>query len=86
MFQKAFCPKCGRELRGAIETTSTNNGKYVFIVQTETSDCNWVKCLGCKTISCKECRRDRYHYCCNEGRIIDHERARAALANGHNKN
>jgi len=80
MFKKATCPKCGRNLTGAIEKTTTNDGTYVFIVQRETSDCNWTVCNGCKQVMCKSCRADRPRHCCLEGRIVDEERARAELA------
>lgn len=80
MLEKSTCPKCDKKLMGAIEITTTNNGTYSFIVQKETSDCNWVKCIGCEQVMCKKCYADRPRYCCSEGRIVDHERARAALA------
>ena len=85
MFEKPKCPKCGRELTGAIDKTTTNDGRYVYLVQKETSDCNWVNCPGCKQVMCKTCYQNRPRYCCSEGRIIDRERARAALANGNNR-
>ncbi|MEQ1762128.1 MAG: hypothetical protein ABL984_03175 [Pyrinomonadaceae bacterium] len=86
MFEKPKCPKCNRELTGAIETTTTNDGIYSFIVQKETSDCNWVNCQGCKQVMCKTCYQMRPRYCCNEGRIVDRERARATLVDSLNGN
>lgn len=73
------CPNCGRELTGAMEAASTVEGDYVFIVKRETSDCNWTTCGGCQTVICKPCREARPTYCCDEGRVIDHERARMSL-------
>jgi hypothetical protein len=73
------CPKCGRELSGAIESAWAAEGDYVFVVKRETSDCNWTRCDGCKDVSCKACRKAQPIYCCEVGRIIDHERARQSL-------
>jgi len=81
MDKKPNCPDCGRELTGAIEATSVTQGDYVFIVNQETSDCNWTQCGGCKMLLCKPCRIARRDYCCDEGRIVDHECVRAAIAN-----
>lgn len=80
MSERTNCRNCGKELVGAIETTTATEGSYVYIVQQETSDCNWAKCTYCKTVLCKSCRRDRPRHCCSVGRIIDTERARAAVA------
>lgn len=85
MVEENTCPKCQRELKGAIETVTTNDGTYVFLVQLETTDCNWVKCSGCKQISCKECRESRYRFCCYEGRITDQQRAQTEFARGNAK-
>ena len=74
------CRFCGRQLTGAIENTIAQQGKFVFIVLRETSDRNWVKCPGCKQVACKACYRNSPKYCCNEGRIIDRERARVSVA------
>lgn len=79
------CRNCGKELTGAIETMFAIVNKYVFIVQRETDDCNWTKCTGCRRVVCKRCRSRQQKYCCIEGRIIDHERARAAAANGNGR-
>lgn len=80
MSENINCPRCGEQLTGVVEVTSAIEGNYVFVVQRETEDCNWVKCMGCRKVYCKECRRDLRQYCCNEGRIVDRERARAKLA------
>lgn len=80
MFKEIICPTCGKELTGAIDLTLSTVNKHVFIVQRETDDCNWCKCTGCKKIMCKRCYSDQQNYCCSEGRIIDHERARTAIA------
>lgn len=80
MSDNTNCRGCGRLLTGVVEVTTAVEGNYVFIVQRETSDCNWTKCMGCRKVICKECRRDRPEYCCHEGRIIDRERARAKPA------
>jgi hypothetical protein len=86
MFQKVNCPECRTPLTGAIETTTTNDGMYSYVVQKETSDCNWITCMGCKKVMCKKCYNARPKYCCNEGRIVDRERARVALATATNGN
>ena len=80
MSEQPCCRLCGKQLTGAIENAIANNGKYVFVVMRETSDCNWVKCPGCKQVACKTCYRNNPKYCCYQGRIIDRERAQAATA------
>lgn len=79
MSNPVFCPKCERELTGAIEMVSTTVGNFVYIVPRETGDCNWRKCRGCKNVVCKKCDDDQMEYCCEEGRIVARERAGAAL-------
>ena len=86
MLRETKCPKCCRNLVGAIQKTTTNDGRFSFVVQQETSDCNWVNCPGCGQVMCKVCYNDQLKYCCNEGRIIDRERARAALTKSISEN
>jgi hypothetical protein len=81
MNENTKCPSCARELTGAIETTKATQGIYVFVVQRETSDCNWTRCSGCKTVACKRCRRERPKFCCEVGRTVDTERVRVAASN-----
>ena len=78
MSDNCQCQLCGRELKGAIELTSTEVDKFVYIVSRETADCNWNRCRGCKTILCKTCDRERPFFCCDEGRIVSRERAESA--------
>lgn len=78
MFEKVDCRRCGAELNGALESTVVMSGKYVFVTVRETTDCNWTRCPGCRQILCKKCYADLPNYCCEEGRIVDRERARAA--------
>ena len=84
MYEEAHCRRCGKELTGVLESTSVTSGKYVFVTVRETTDCNWSKCPCCRQILCKKCYAELPNYCCEEGRIVDRERARAAsmLGNG----
>ena len=73
-----FCPKCKRELTGAIELVSTTVGNFIYVVSQETADCNWRRCRGCRTVLCKICDDEQREYCCDEGRIVARERAGVA--------
>ncbi len=85
MSNSAKCPGCGRELTGVVDVTTAVRGNYVFIVQRETSDCNWTICMCCRRVVCKRCRRDSPQYCFREGPIIDRERARAGRAHSESR-
>ncbi len=50
-----ICRRCGRELRGAIETSFMSLGRLVCITSIETPDCNWTRCRVCKGSVCKTC-------------------------------
>lgn len=75
MSDPIVCPKCTRELTGAIEIVPRQVGNFVYLVTKETSDCNWRKCRGCKTALCKNCDDEQQLFCCEEGRIVARERA-----------
>ena len=79
MSNSFFCPQCKRELTGALEMTFSDVGQHTYLVTQDTSDCNWRRCRGCKTVLCKQCDDDQRLYC-DEGRIVARERAGAALA------
>lgn len=49
------CALCAAELTGAIETRCVSLRRAVMITMIETSDCNWARCLECKTAVCKRC-------------------------------
>jgi hypothetical protein len=53
--QTGTCHRCGRELRGAIETNFMSLGRLVCITTIETPDCNWTQCRTCKKSVCKSC-------------------------------
>lgn len=53
--QTGTCSRCGRELRGAIETNYMSLGRLVCITSIETPDCNWTTCSKCKKSVCKSC-------------------------------
>jgi hypothetical protein len=79
MSETSFCPKCKRELTGALDLVFTDVGSYSYLVSRETTDCNWRQCRGCKMVLCKRCDDEQSRYCCSEGRIVARERAGAAL-------
>lgn len=81
-----YCPRCNRELTGAIELVSATVGNYVYIVTKETPDCNWRRCRGCKLVLCKQCDDAQPSYCCEEGRIVARERAGSVLHQQHSEN
>lgn len=80
-----FCRECKRELTGAIEMMFSDVGKHTYLVTKETSDCNWRRCRGCKTVLCKQCDDDQRLYCCDEGRIVSRERATATITAEQNR-
>lgn len=80
MYKTDTCRACGKELTGAIETTLVPQGEFVEIVSRETGDCNWRLCKGCKNVLCKKCYSEQRDYCCEEGRIVDRERAQFEIA------
>lgn len=48
--------RCGRELKGAIETHRVSVGAFVCIaVSIETPECNWTRCRICQKAVCKSC-------------------------------
>jgi hypothetical protein len=49
------CPKCQKELVGAIEVSSGNVGGIGVVVMQETSDRNWILCDSCNQTICKSC-------------------------------
>ncbi len=49
------CPKCSRELLGAIETSSAEVSGIQFVVIRETTDRNWIACDACNQTICKAC-------------------------------
>lgn len=49
------CPECGRQLVGAIETSSAVVGGIQFVVMDETPDRNWITCDACNQTICKAC-------------------------------
>ena len=79
MFKIVTCRTCGKELTGAIESTFARDGEFVEIVSRETFDCNWRFCQGCNVVRCKKCYAEQREYCCEEGRVVDRERAQSAL-------
>lgn len=79
MSQIETCRKCGKELTGAIESTLSSVGIYVYVVQRETFECNWNLCKGCQRVLCKKCYAEQRSYCCDEGRIVTRERAQLRL-------
>lgn len=79
MADEVFCPKCKRELIGALIVTDSVVDEYVYVVHHETPDCNWRLCRGCHEILCKACDDAQRTYCCDEGFILSRERASAAL-------
>lgn len=52
---KSSCHRCGRELKGAIETNYMSLGRLVCITSIETPDCNWTRCPVCKKSVCRSC-------------------------------
>lgn len=53
--QDETCPKCNKQLTGAIETVSATVGGIQFVVMHETGDRNWIICDRCNTTVCKSC-------------------------------
>ena len=53
--QPDHCPKCGRVLTGAIETSSAVVCGIQFVVMEETPDRNWITCDACNKTLCKKC-------------------------------
>ena len=49
------CPKCSKELTGAIETSAAVVGGIQMVVMRETPDRNWIICDGCNQTVCKSC-------------------------------
>jgi len=49
------CHRCGRELRGAIESHYMSLGRLVCITAIETPDCNWIRCWVCRNAVCGSC-------------------------------
>lgn len=49
------CPKCRKQLTGAIETAAAVVGGIQFVVMRETPDRNWIICDGCNKTVCKSC-------------------------------
>lgn len=49
------CPKCKRQLTGAIETSASVVGGIQFVVTEETPDRNWIICDSCNQTVCKSC-------------------------------
>jgi len=49
------CHRCGRELKGAIETNFMSLGRLVCITTIETPECNWTRCQVCRKSVCKAC-------------------------------
>jgi hypothetical protein len=79
MGDEFFCRLCKRELTGALDVTFSDVGEYTYLVQLETSDCNWRRCNGCKLVLCKKCDDEQLFSCCAEGRIVTTERALGIL-------
>ncbi|HMO81180.1 MAG TPA: hypothetical protein PKD24_10350 [Pyrinomonadaceae bacterium] len=55
MSSRNACHKCGRELRGAVETHYMSLARLVCFTAIETPDCNWMRCRVCKKAVCKSC-------------------------------
>jgi hypothetical protein len=49
------CPKCSKQLVGAIEVNSAVIGGISMIVMEETPDRNWILCDFCNQTICKNC-------------------------------
>ncbi len=49
------CPRCSKELIGAIEITEGGIGGLRIVTMRETSDRNWITCDGCNQTICKSC-------------------------------
>lgn len=49
------CPKCHKQLVGAVEVNSTVISGISIVVMEETTDRNWILCDFCNKTICKSC-------------------------------